>query len=460
MAGSAELSAADWLQLRGPGGAGVSPAELPTEFSPSRNVVWKSAVPEGKSSPIVAGNRLCLTGAKEKTLETLCLDHRTGKQLWRDSIVVDRQENRHQLNHPASPTPVSDGRNLYVFFSDFGLISYTLEGKERWRLPLEPFSNLHGMASSPLLVGSKLILACDQDTNAYLLAVHKDTGKVAWKTSRGEFTHGFSTPAIYAPSGSPAEVVLPGAYQMTSYSADTGEKLWWVRGLVWQPKSAPLIHNGVLYFNGWAPGGDPGQQKELPPFEEVIRTADRNGDAKLSPEEVPPELKHSGSWGAIDLDHDGTLNGRDWGFYRARRAARNGLMAVRMGGKGDVTSTHVLWRFDKALPDVPQPLLHDGILYLVRTGGIFTTVDAATGEVRKQGRLTGALEGYYSSPVAAGGKIYAASEHGKVVVIQAKPDWEVLGINDFEEDIFATPAIAGNRMFVRTATAIYAVGAR
>lgn len=453
------LAAADWPQLRGPQGLGIAAAgDAPVEFSPVRNVLWKTALPAGKSSPVVTGNRICLTGAQDQKLETICMDRGSGRILWREAVGQERAEARHTLNHAASPTPVTDGSNLYVFFSDFGLISYTLQGKERWRIPLGPFSNLHGMAASPVLAGNRLLLACDQDTGAFLLAVDKDSGKVAWKVDRPDFVHGFSTPVIYQPRGGPAEVVLPGSYQMVSYSVATGEKLWWLRGLTWQPKSAPIIHGDTLYFNGWAPGGDPGQQRDLPPFEDVIRVADKNGDGKLSQEEVPADLRHSGSWQAIDLDKDGLMSARDWSFYRARRAARNGLMAVKLGGRGDVTATHVRWRFDKSLPDVPMPLLVGDTLFLVRTGGIFTTVDSQSGEVRKQGRLTGALEGYYASPVAVGNRVYLPSEHGKVVVVKADPQWEILAVNDFEEDIFATPAVVDGRIYLRTSSALYAIG--
>ncbi|MBI3210564.1 MAG: PQQ-binding-like beta-propeller repeat protein [Candidatus Solibacter usitatus] len=454
------LCAADWPQIRGPHGHGIADdSKIPVEFSPAKNVLWKTALPQGKSSPVIAGRYLCLTSAESGKLSTLCLDRISGAILWRKDIPHLRSEARHKLNHPASPTPVTDGKNLYVFFSDSGLYSYTLDGVQRWVMPLGPFSNLHGMSASPVLAGEKLLLACDQDTNAFLLAVNKDTGKVEWKVDRGEFTHSFSSPAIYRPAKGPAEVIMPGAYQMTGYSLETGEKLWWLRGLNWQPKSPPIIHDDVLYFNGWAPGGDPGQQKDLPPFEDVLKIADVNKDGKLSPEEIPADLKHSGSWGAIDLDHDGFMNAREWSFYRARRAARNSLLAVRMGGRGDVTASHLLWRFDKSLPDVAQPLLYNGVLFLVRTGGIFTTVNPKSGEIFKQGRLTGALEGYYSSPVAAGGRVYVQSENGKVVVIKATPQWEILAINDFGEDIYATPAIVDGVMYLRTHSALYAIGA-
>jgi outer membrane protein assembly factor BamB len=453
------MRAADWPQFRGLAGKGVSEdSSLPLEFSPRKNVVWKTALPPGKSSPVIVGGRVCLTGAPSGKLETLCLNRDTGAVLWRQSMPHLRSEDRHKLNHAAAPTPVTDGENLYVFFSDFGLLSYTLSGKFRWQLPLGPFSNLHGMAASPVLADRSLVLACDQDSNGFLAAVDKDTGKVKWRTPRSEFPHGFSTPAVYAPEEGPVQIVLPGAYQMVSYAASTGERIWWLNGLTWQPKSPPVIHEGVLYFNGWAPGGDPGQQRDLPLFGEVLKQADQNKDGKLSPEEIPPDLRHTGSWNAIDLDKDGAMNARDWGFYRARRAARNNLLAVRLGGRGDVTSTHVLWRFDKSIPDVPSPLLYQGVIFLVRTGGIFTTVNPATGEAYRQGRLAGALEGYYASPVAASGRVYVASEQGKMVVVKAAPEWEVLAVHDFGEEIYATPAISSGRMFVRTASALYAIG--
>ena len=172
----------------------------------------------------------------------------------------------------------------------------------------------------------------------------------------------------------------------------------------------------------------------------------------------PQPWQPTGTWRAIDLDRDGFLNEREWEFFRTRLASRNGLLAVKLGGSGDVTATHVLWRFEKSLPDVPTPLIYKDVVFLVRSGGIATTLDARTGKMLKQARLRGALEDYYSSPIGADGKVYIASEHGKVVVLRAAGDWEILAINDFDSDIYATPAISGGQMYIRTQSAIYAIG--
>jgi hypothetical protein len=225
--------------------------------------------------------------------------------------------------------------------------------------------------------------------------------------------------------------------------------------MTWQPKSAPALSGDILYFNGWAPGGDPGQQFELPAFDEAVKKADANGDGQFTQSELPAPWQPTGTWRAIDFDQNGFLTEREWRFFRARRSARNGLVAIKLGGKGDVTGTHVLWRYEKALPDVPSPLLYRDVLYLVRTGGIATTLHPGTGEPIKQGRLTGALDGYYASPVGADGKVYIASQAGKVVVLRAAGDWEVLAVNDLEHEIYATPAIDQHRLYVRTRKVLY-----
>src|SRR5437879_12516969 len=134
---------------------------------------------------------------------------------------------------------------------------------------------------------------------------------------------GSSTPIIYRPARGPAQVIAPGSYQLTAYSVVDGEALWFVRGLTCQPKSAPTIAGDIVYFNGWTPGNDAGEQVELPTFAEVIASADANHDGKLSQTELPQAWQPTGTWRAIDLDRDGILNEREWTFFRTRRASHN-----------------------------------------------------------------------------------------------------------------------------------------
>ncbi|MFN0101974.1 MAG: PQQ-binding-like beta-propeller repeat protein [Bryobacteraceae bacterium] len=452
---------AEWSSFRGPNGSGVAETTgLPAEFGPGKNVVWRTAVPPGSSSPVVAGDALFLTAYENAQLITLKLNRKTGQIEWRRTLPQSRAENRHKLNNPASPTPVTDGANVYVFFSDFGLISYGPDGNERWRAPLGPFANFHGMGASPILAGDKLVLVCDQDSESFVIAVDKNTGKLVWKTPRPSVVHGHATATLFRAPNGEEQVIVPGSYLLASYALKDGKELWTVRGLSWQIKATAVVDGDTVYATGWAPGADPGQAKPLPGFAEAAKQADANNDGKLSNTELPSPWKHGGSWSAIDLNNDGYLDSREWGFYRGRREANNVTVAVRpANAHGDLTDTHVVWKHPRMVPEVPSPLLLNGILYTVKTGGIFTAMLAATGEMKKSARVPGAIDGYYASPIAADGKVFLFSEQGKAAVLKPGAEWELLQVNDFDEPIYATPAIDDKRMYVRTASAIYAIGA-
>jgi outer membrane protein assembly factor BamB len=449
------LAGADWTQFRGPNGSGVSPSkDLPERFDSQKNLVWRTPLPPGHSSPVLTAEHIFVTAFEGKALLTLCIDRGSGKVLWRRQAPRDREESFQETNGPASPSPVTDGANVYVFFGDFGLLSYGPDGKERWRLPLGPFNNPNGHGSSPILADGKLVLICDQDTGSFLLAVNPVTGVVLWKTMRPECTRGYATPAVYRPKTGPAELIVPGSFELASYALETGEKLWWIRGLAWQPKTVPLIDRDRIFVNGWEIGGG-GKAVE---FADMLAQYDKNGDGKLSRSEMA--ASRNAEWFADnDLDHDGYIDEREWSFYQLLNTADNCLIAVRGGGRGDVAKSHVLWRYRKALPNTSSPLLYQGVIYLVRDG-ILTSLNPETGEIYKQGRLAGALGRYWSSPVAADGKIFVVSEDGKIVVLRADPDWNILAINNLDEDAFATPAILDDRIYVRTRVALYCFAKR
>jgi hypothetical protein len=156
-----------------------------------------------------------------------------------------------------------------------------------------------------------------------------------------------------------------------------------------------------------------------------------------------------------DLDKDGLFDAKDWQYYRLRRTSSNSAIAIKLGGRGDVTESHVLWRYDKSLPDVPGILLYRDVLYLIRNGGILQTLDPSNGKLLKQGRLTHALDEYYASPVAGDGKVYMISRNGNVSVLTAGADWAIAATGELGEEVFATPAIADGHIWVRTATALY-----
>ena len=457
---SACFGAVEWSRFRGPNGTGVNETSgLPVEIGPDQNMVWKTALPPGYSSPVIGGNRIFVTAFEGKKLLLVCLDRASGKILWQREVPHSREKKSEGRNTPVSPSPVTDGENVYAFFEDLGLISYAADGHERWRLPLGPFNNPYGMAASPVLARGKLLQLCDQDTNSFLIAVDPTDGRVAWKTERPEATHGFSTPVIYQPAKGAAQAIVSGSYQVAGYSVETGEKLWWVRGMAWQAKSVPVVDGDMLYVHSWMASPEEIGLKKPLSFEQVVKSNDANHDGRISRDEAPdPEMKKL--WFLFDLNKDGYMDEREWNLFVARGEAGNGVFAIRLGGTGDVTDTNVVWHFNKSMPNIPSPLLYKGVLYVLREGGILTTTDPSRGSILKQGRIEGALDTYYASPVAADGKVFTLSESCKLGVLEAGREWRVLAVNDLKDECWATPAIAESRLYVRTESALYCFGKR
>lgn len=449
---------ADWTQFRGPNSSGVSTStNLPATFGPG-NELWKTPLPPGHGSPIVVANRIFLSAFDGPKIYLIGLDRASGRELWRREVPRPRVQELHKSNSPASPTPVSDGQNVYAFFTDFGLISFTHDGKERWRLPLGPFNNPFGQAASPVISGATLLQPCDAESGSFFLAVNKDTGKAKWRVERPEYTRGFSTPILYKPATGPEQVLLAGSYQLTAYQVETGEVVWYSRGLTWQLKPTPVMDGENVYVLGWAGEADPGQQEEIPSFAATLAKLDVNKDGKLSKEELSADYpKIPKDWISYDLDVDGFLGERDWKLFQSKRAVVNGIRAIKLGGSGDMTN-NIRWTYSKSLPNVPSPLLYNGVLFMVKDSGILTALDPRTGNVHKQGRLPGLQEPFFSSPVGADGKVFVMSEACKLAVLKAAPEWEVLAVNDFDDICHATPAIVDNTIYVRTRSALYAFG--
>ena len=458
----------EWSQFRGPNGTGVSETKnLPTEFGPKKNVVWKADLPPGHSSPVLTRDRIFVTAHEKDTLLVIALDRQTGKVLWRRPVPRTTPGRLQNVNGPASPSPVTDGTNVYVFFQDYGLVSFDAAGKERWKLPLGPFNMFYGFGASPILVDDKVILPVDQDHPAsYMIAVDKNSGKVRWKVERPVVISGYSTPIVYAPRQGPKQIIVPESFQLSAYSVADGKRVWWVRGLACEMKSIASHDSEYLYINGWGfPQNQPGQQVKTISFEEALAAYDKDKDRMITKADMPADAPRgsmermvSAAFEAFDMDRNEKLDEKDWEVFRAMMASENGLLAIKMGGQGDQTANAIRWRYQKPVPQVPSTLLYHNVLYMINDSGILISFDPTTGNVLKQGRLHGAIDKYFSSPVAADDKVFLIGQGGQVSVVKADGNWEVLAVNELDDECYATPAIADGRIYIRTRSALYAFG--
>lgn len=453
VAGRAE---AQWTRFRGPNGSGVDSATgYPVELSPSKNLLWKASVPYAQSSPVVVGNRLFLTASEGDGLLTLGFDARSGRELWRREIRRERATRTFKANDPASPTPAADASGVIVFFPDFGLVAYTLEGEERWRHALGPFRNFYGMAASPIVAEDAVVLVCDQQAGSFLIAVDRTTGKQRWRTERPGMTIGWATPMVFRPTSGPPQLIVLGTTSLDAYDLTSGERRWWMPLRSGGSLGTPVAQGDTLLVS--TAGSD---EPNLPPFESYLAKYDKDGDGRLSAEEfrADPELGEHFGW--LDTGDDGFIDAKEWNEARAPGKGDYGAVALRPGdAKGELDQAAVLWRVKKSLPYIPAPIVYQGVYYLVRSGGIITSLDPETGKVLKQGRSNGAAGAYYVSPVAADGKLFLANEEGKITVLKAGPEWDVLAVNDLGEEIHATPALGDGRLYVRTRSSLYCFGA-
>ena len=457
--------AEDWTRFRGPNGSGVSKdTGFPVEFAKNKNTIWRTPVRRGKSSPILTGRHVFLTGFENEKLFTQCFDRETGKLVWERAERRTHNQDVNLMNNPAAITPVTDGENVYVFFKDFGLSSYDPAGNVRWRVPLGPFTNTMGVAASPIVAEDSIVLVVDQLGGSYIASFDQRNGEIRWKTAREE-SEAWTTPLVYHAPGAATLILTAGPGQYGAHRLTDGKRIFSQPGLSPAMVASPVLADDTIFAFGY--GADSPN-----PFPDYLAQLDKNRDGQISPDEyqnIPGDNDHMqtavlAAAGKYLGNGDGIVTREKFDAWWRHAGGRTGLLAVRLDrAPGPSTENSVkpreLWRYNKGFVGViPSPLLYDGVLYFVKNGGILTALDAATGQVLKAGRVKGALGGYSASPVAADGKLFLVSEDGKVAVLKVGRDWEVLAVNDLGEGSYATPALSGGRIYMRTDEALYCFG--
>jgi outer membrane protein assembly factor BamB len=399
------VTASDWPAFRGPKGLGVSEdRDLPVQWGPDKNVVWKVKLPgPGASSPIVWSDRIFLTcysgygigkGGNLKDLQRhlVCLDRKTGEQRWEHVVPVRLPEtefNRYINEHGyASSTPVTDGERVYAFFGRSGVLACDMDGKPLWHVEVGKWLNGWGSAASPVLYRDLVIVNATVERGA-VVALERKTGKEAWR-AKG-LRDSWCTPAIVELPGGKAELAITASDALIGIDLQHGDELWRCEGVESaNATTSPVARDGIVYATG----------------------------AQLG----------SGPW----------------------------VVAVRAGGRGDVTKSHVVWR-QKGGGSHASPVLYGPNLYCVN--GFVWCIRADTGKLVYQQRLYDS-RGEYPSPVAGDGKIYAPTRRQGVFVLAAGDRFEQLAHNELEEnaDVIASPAIAASQILLRSGAYLYCIG--
>jgi outer membrane protein assembly factor BamB len=454
------VAAADWPQFRGPNGSGVADAEKPpVQFGPEKNLKWKVPVAPGMSSPVVARDKLFLTAFDNNKLYTVAYATADGKELWRKESPAAKLEAFHKTEgSPAASSVATDGKVVVSYFGSCGVFAHDTDGKFLWKYDLPPAVTAadFGTGVSPILADGLVVLLRDETKEPKILAIDAATGSRVWETKRQSPTS-YGTPTILEADGG-KQVLCVGYGRFIAYDLKTGEEKWSVAGMPSAACTTPVVGDGAIYFAGWSPGDAEDKEFQMPTFAKLLE-ADKDKDGKLSKAESEQSFL-TGFFDNNDTDKDGFITKEEWdATLKFMSTAKNAAFAVKAGGKGDVTKTHVLWRKTKGLPYVPSAILYKGQYVMVKDGGLVTAYDAKTGnEVYVQERAAAGGR-YYASPVAANGHIYTVTlDDGTFTVFkagEAVPD--VAAKNPkLGERVAATPAIAGNVLYVRSANHLWA----
>jgi outer membrane protein assembly factor BamB len=408
VAAAAAVSAENWPHWRGPSHNGVSGEKgLSLKWSPTENIAWKIPMPSRTgATPIIWGDVIFLNVAtEEKTgdLELWAVDRKKGEILWKRPIAGGNNMQRKQ--NMSSPSPVTDGRTVWVMTGVGVLKAFDFKGGELWKRDIQQdygqFGLNWGYASSPLLHEGALYVqvlhGMKTDDPSYILKIDAGSGKTIWRVERPtdairESPDSYTTPLLVR-SGNTTEIVISGGDVVTGHDPASGKELWRARGL--NPKNNP--------------------------FNRIIASPVAVGNLVIA------------------------------------CTRENPMLAIRTGGRGDVTDTHIAWTFEKGGPDVPTPVSDGTLLYIVNDRGVVHALDVKSGNV-VYGPERIRPGTYSASPVLADGRIYITSEEGVTTVFAAGPKFEVLSENAVDEYVLSSVAVSKGQIFLRTDKHLYAIG--
>lgn len=474
-----------WNRFRGPNGSGVAEGCQPPVKLGKACEAWRVPVPPGLSSPVLSQGMIFLTAEQEGELLTLAYEKETGKEFWRRRAPVKASEKVHRAASQASSTPLVDERYVVVYFGSYGLLCYDHDGNEVWRKAIPTPKTLYGMATSPIGFANSVIMVLDDDRNlpgselsrSKVMAFDKKTGEVVWETARPFIRSGWSTPIIWKHREG-EELVVLGHGRMDGYDPTNGKGKWFANGFSRETIAVPIASKDLVFGSSSRRGGDGDIDTDPGPFWKSILPFDKNKNGKIERAEMKPPFTfpfrpelppgHPGfgfpmpadpgkreervdwilSW--FDKNKDRAWSEEEFMKGFKNKPGKPLLMAVRPGGSGDVTESRTAWSLNRNIPEIPSPLLHEGIIYLVRAGGVLAAVDSSNGKTIYRERVKGLGGQCTASPVHANGHLYLVASHGALAVVKTGREFQTVHSHDLGESSETTPAIDPDSIYLRT----------
>jgi outer membrane protein assembly factor BamB len=400
------VGAENWPQWRGPNNDGIcTETDLTMEWSASKNVIWKLALPSmSGATPAVWGDRIFLTSEDKGNVVLLCAGT-DGKEMWKRPLGPAQGKTRRDEANLSSPSPSTDGQHVYVYTGHGDFACFDFQGKEIWKFNAQdrygPFQIQWGMHVTPLLHRDRLYLSLLHSGGWWIIALDKATGEDVWKVkrdsdARAECKHSYASPSLWH-NDKDEYLIVHGCDYATAHRLTDGSEIWRLGDL--NPKES---YNMTL---------------------RLVATPVATPDLIVVP------------------------------------TAKNGpVVAVKPEAKGKITagSAFEQWRMPHNTPDVPSPLIHNGLVYLCRENGVLFCVDGKSGNALYQQALHRAI--YRASPVYADGKIYCTARDGTISVVKAGPKFQLLAVNKLPDEFSASPAISNGRIYLRGFQTLYAIG--
>lgn len=466
-----------WMQFRGPNSSGIAPenANPPIYFSADTNLLWKTEMMQGWSSPCIVNDKIFLTGFNESDslLYTFAIGREKGEILWKESVTPHNFFEIMAVGSYASPTVASDGKNIFACFPNYGLIAYDVNGAKLWDYQYDETYDREGGAMSPLVHDSIIIMNINTKDDPRILALSCQTGNTIWMVShpehQGASYSGPATPLIWHD-----KLIIHRWNEIIAFNLSNGEAKWWLntpsKGI-----ASPVIQDDVLFVNTWTNFGDKLMRDSRMSFDELVSDYDINANMKIEKDEFPDDLmmmqrpessdlpdismtiKDDRFWAWFDENGDGAFDESEWnGMFEWTYSTFgiHGMLALPLDGSGERPVTDIKWKVNEDSPETPSPLVVNENVLFVKNGGIMTVINQKTGEVVHKARID-AAGSYLSSPMLAGNRIYMCSYNGTVTVLSAD-DFNVLANNRLKEKIGASPVAVDDVLYVRTDKHLYA----